>query len=410
MEELYQPNSIMIIRNLPIIALIFSGFFAQFAGVGVIATAISKLTLINTDAAFPSFIVIVNTMGVSFTEIFLGRFLTRYQGFTLGFYCQFVSVIITFLLAFANEDYVVLLLVFLLAVLMGFDNPNNNSCLNKLSFEQKNSISQTFSQYTTTIQIALVTSPIVTAFLIIYCGHKYAFLCLMFFYILASLPWLYNKKLRSLTSNTTDVKALSRIQGYKIIYQNKALRDLTVARVLNNLLFAGIMVLMPVIIARSSSQNNQFTIIQSICMFAMSAGFIANGFITKILLKKNVGLLPVFAKLATFLALCGIIFAIILNFKPYALYVMATIMGWAQFYLRLGSMSLGQAVTPKKYFAEAILAGDTIIRIFVTIYSISLLYLVGYFKSFMPFCIFCAISALAPHFLKRSQKIYNESK
>ena len=384
--------------------IIFVGCMSQFAGIGVITTAISKLELIDHSGTFSSIVSITNILGISFTGVLLGGVLSKYQGFKVGFYSPIIALIGIIPLALVNNIYIVIVFIFLISIIMGFENPNNNSSLNKLIKEHRKK-AHIFTKYTTMIQFSVVLSPIFSAIIIIYCGHNVSFLFFMLFYFSTCLPWILSKDLRNLVFYDTNKNTFS-TNGYRIILLNKPLRGLTISRILNNLLFNGIIILIPVMIVKSTHSNSHFTFIQNLVISIISVGFILNGLISNSILKRNPLSASIFSKMSTIFALLAIVIASILQFNEYSLCIMALLLGWGQFYFRVSGMTLGQIATPSDHLAEVILAGDTLVRGITAIYSIILLLLVNYFESFYPLFIFCIIGATAPFFLKNILNVY----
>lgn len=389
-----------------ILAIILVGCLTQFSSIGVIATAISKLELVDSSGAFSSSVSIAHTLGISFTGVLLGGLLTRYQGFRIGFFAPFFSSLMIPPLIFTSNIYVILTIVFCLSIIIGLDNPNNNSSLNKLIKDKKDK-AHTFTKYTTAMQSSVIVSPLLSAGIVVCFGHDTSFMFFMFFYLLTCLPWLISKELRQLASNKGQ-RRKSSWAGYKIIVDSPALRGLTISRVLNNLLFTGLIVLIPMMVAKASTTNEQFTFIQNVVLSLISAGFVVNGLVSNNILKNRPALAATFAKLSTLFAAVAIAIAASFGFAQYSLYVMALLIGWGQFYFRISGMTLGQAVTPQEHLGEVILASDTLVRGITAGYSVCLLFLVNTYDSFVPLFVFCVIGAAAPVFLSRSSKIYKD--
>ena len=389
-----------------IFAIILVGCLTQFSGIGVIATAISKLELVDSSGAFSSSVSIANTLGISFTGILLGGLLARYQGFRIGFFAPLFSSLMIPPLIFTNNIYVILAIVFFLSIIIGLDNPNNNSSLNKMIKDKKDK-AHTFTKYTTAMQSSVIVSPLLSAGIVVYFGHEISFMFFMLFYLLTCLPWVLSKELRQLASNK-DLQSQNLWCGYKIIMDNPALRGLTISRILNNLLFTGLIVLIPMMVAKASSTNEQFTFIQNVVLSLISAGFVVNGLVSNNILKIHPTLASTFAKVSTLFAAIAIAVSASFGFAEYSLYVMALMIGWGQFYFRISGMTLGQAVTPQEHLGEVILASDTLVRGITAGYSVCLLFLVDAYDSFVPLFIFCIIGSAAPAFLNRCSKIYRD--
>ena len=389
-----------------ILAIILVGCLTQFSSIGVIATAISKLELVDSSGAFSSSVTIANTLGISFTGVVLGGMLARYQGFRIGFFAPLFSSLMIPPLIFTSNIYLILTIVFCLSIIIGLDNPNNNSSLNKLIKDNKDK-AHTFTKYTTAMQSSVILSPLLSAGIVIYFEHAMSFIFFMFFYLLTCLPWLMSKELRQLASNKKQ-QSKSSWAGYKIIVDSPALRGLTISRVLNNLLFTGLIVLIPMMVAKASTTNEQFTFIQNMILSLISAGFVVNGLVSNNILKNRPALATTFAKLSTLFAAGAIAMVASFGFVQYSLYIMALLIGWGQFYFRISGMTLGQAVTPQEHLGEVILASDTLVRGITAGYSVCLLFLVDAYDSFVPLFVFCVIGAAAPIFLSRSSKIYKD--
>ncbi|MBD2785101.1 MFS transporter [Xenorhabdus sp. DI] len=387
-----------------ILAIIVIGCLTQFASIGVITTAISKLELIDGVGIYSSSVSIANTLGISFTGIVLGGFLRKYQGFRVGFYGPIISAFLIPILIFTDNIYVILTAIFLLSIIIGLDNPNNNSSLNNLIRSDKDK-AHFFTKYTTAIQTSLIVSPLLSAAIIVHFGHDFSFLFFLIFYLVTCIPWMISSALRQMKTengiNSTDIWL-----GYKIILNSAPLKGLTINRILNNLIFTGVIVLIPVMVAKASTSNVQFTVIQNFIFTFISAGFVTNGLISNRVLKNNPSMVSVFSKASTIFAVVSILIAAAFDFNKYSLYVMAAILGWGQFYFRITGMTLGQAITPQEHLGEVILASDTIVRGITAVYSLALLFLVNKYSSFIPLLVFVFIGSIAPIFLTKCSNIY----
>lgn len=265
-----------------------------------------------------------------------------------------------------------------------------------------------FTKYTTIIQTSVIISPILSAWIITRYGHSLSFVFFMLSCLITCIPWLILPDLRKMEIKK-ERTSIDIWIGYRVILNSASLTGLTINRILNNLLFSGIIVLIPVMVAKGSTNNDEFTVMQNIILSFISAGFVVNGFISNRILKKYPFIAVVFAKLSTLVAMFAIIIAAIFNFHAHALYLMAVLTGAGQFYFRISGMTLGQAVTPKDNLAEVILSSDTVVRGFTAIYSMILLLLVNMFDSLIPFFIFSLPGCMAPFFLSKSARTYTYS-
>ncbi|WP_375626631.1 hypothetical protein [Bartonella sp. MU37NMGALS] len=160
------------------------------------------------------------------------------------------------------------------------------------------------------------------------------------------------------------------------------MRFLTINRILNNFLYTGPIVLLPLVLASITSDNIEFTAIQN-SIFALSAlGFVVNGLISSYYLRKFPSLIRFFVWGTPAFAVIAISFVLYLNFTQYSLYIMVFLLGIGQFYFRVSGITIGQAITPSENLAEVILAGDASVRIITALFSIMLLY-AGIFFHFL---------------------------
>ena len=384
-----------------IFLLVISCSLTQFANIGVISTAISQLEAIDMSGSLSSSVSVVNILGISFAGICLGSILTKLQGFRIGFWGPLVSSLLVLPMLFMNFFYVTLICVFLISINSGLENPNNNSTLNRLIVDPKQK-AYIFSKYQTAIQVSIIFSPILSGILILTIGHHFSYLVFIVFYLLSCLSWLC---FRSISSECKGEKK-SLFLGYKLIANQRSLRDLTISRILNNFIFTGVIILIPIMAAKSSINNDHFTIIQNFAISTLGLGFVCNGFISNKILKLNPLYTIPFAKSATIIGIIGALLPIIFNYSEYSIYLMTFILGFGQFFFRLSGMTLGQAVTPTDHLGEVILASDTIVRGITAGYTMILLASVQYFASVIPFFIFCILALPAPIFLISSAQVY----
>ncbi|WP_396584075.1 MFS transporter [Bartonella grahamii] len=298
--------------------------------------------------------------------------------------------------------------VFLLALLMGADNPNNNTALNQLISDPKHKAS-IFAFYTSCCQFFIIVSPLLIYFIIAHLGHKIAIAFVVFIYLLNASLWFYMKYIQKINRiKEPSKRPIQRSYGvvFRCLWQISALRFLTINRILNNFLYTGAIVLLPLVLASITSDNIKFTAIQN-SVFALSAlGFVINGFVSSYYLRKFPSLVRFFVWGAPAFAIIAISFVLYLNFTQYSLYIMGFLLGIGQFYFRVSGITIGQAITPSDNLAEVILVGDASVRIITALFSIVLLYAANFFSfpTLYGLCIF--IGFCAPLFILHGLSIY----
>ncbi|WP_375705038.1 MFS transporter [Bartonella sp. AA86SXKL] len=387
------------------------GCLTSFCASGVLSIGLSLLQFQDTTGEASATLNVVNLIAIGIAGLCLGNVLAYYQGFIIGFYSQIICACLLSFLLFMNNPVLILFVFFLLALLMGADNPNNNSALNQLvpAPKQKAGI---FAFYTSCCQFFVIISPLLIYFIIAHLGHKIAIAFIVFIYLLNACLWFRIKSIQQLNRAKELLKKPSQKAygvGFRCLWRISALRFLTINRILNNSLYTGTIVLLPLVLASITSDNIKFTAIQN-SIFAFSAlGFVINGLISSYYLRKFPSLIRFFVWGAPAFAVIAISFVLYLNFTQYSLYIMGFLLGIGQFYFRISGITIGQAITPSENLAEVILAGDASVRIITALFSIVLLY-AGNFFSFSILYILCVfIGFCAPLFILHGLSIYIQS-
>lgn len=362
----------------------------------------------DSKGAASAYINISNMLAISVAGLCLGGVLYRHQGFSIGFYSPLICAVLLSLVFFVQSPLAINVIIFSISLATGLDNPNNNSVLNSFIKENREK-ARIFAIYTTCSQFFVIISPLIASFLIVKYSHYFAILVIIASYLLNSLIWFFTPFLRKITfekQQTDRGKNRAHWHGSQLLWRIPALRDLTVNRILNNFLYTGTLVLLPIMVTHNTQENVRFTIAQNFILSLIGMGFILNGTISSYLLKKTPQLAVYFVRGATAVALIGMIIALISDFQERALYVMAFLLGYGQFYFRVSGMTLGQAVTPPEHLGEVILAGDALVRGVTALYALFLLLLVNILGLTGPYLFFMVLGAFAPVFATKGAAIY----
>lgn len=390
-------------NNKDISLMAFVVTFSQVAMLGIVYTYISELQTIDTTGELSSYVSSVHLAGVSFAGLVFGQILRRYQGVAIGVASPLLSVMLVGLIFFVPHYLFVFGVIFLLAMISGLDSPNNSATLNALIPNQGEK-AHIFAKVTMVSQIFVVATPLLVSFLVIHYGHAVSYGVLVAFYILTALPWLFLSKQKiPICKNSEQSHMMS---GFILIWNIRALRDLTISRILNNWIFTGLIVTLPFVVSAMSDDNHEFTRIQNFAISCMSMGFIVNGFMSGVVLKKYPLVMTIFAQLASGLAFVAVAVVLMYPQSPIMVYMAMFILGVGQCFFRLSGMTLGQSVTPEKDLADVILAGDTLVRVLTLVYSLILIYLISWTNSYAALFIFSAVGVLAVFFVRKANAIY----
>lgn len=386
-----KPTSIMLAAVISTIAteiIMMVFLFRQYSvsDLGINASLIYTLSLVGTGAA--------GIIGASI--------LRRYTNVAIGIYTSVFCATIVVLAIHLRSTFFTFTFAGLMAFVTALDNPNINTTLNRhITARERPS---TFSMYHLVLNSAVVSGPLLGAAMIHNFGVRSALLVSLTLYLLSSLPWLYvpshrpEEKTQNMLSDIMD--------GYGTIVSSPGLRNLTISRLLNNLIYTALPVIIPLIAANLLKSSASYVWFQSIALAALRSGALGSSLFATTFLKRHPELAIKAAQGATIIGVISLV-GISLCFSPFLLLAFFFSGGIGQFFFRLSGLVLGPSVTPINKMSEIILASDTIVRFYSGFYSYSLIYMVGYFGSLEKPLIFAAILALpAPLFLKNAISAY----
>ncbi|WP_208433506.1 MFS transporter [Bartonella taylorii] len=395
------------LRN-SVFLMILVGSLTSFCTGGVLSIGLSLLQLQDTTGETSATLNVINLIAIGIAGLCLGNVLARYQGFIIGFYSQIVCAGLLSFLLFINNPVLILLVFFLLALLMGADNPNNNSALNQLVPDPKQKASM-FAFYTSCCQFFVIISPLLIYFIIAHLGHEMAIAFVVFIYLLNASLWFRINSIQQINRVKEPSKRPTQRAygvGFRCLWRISALRFLTINRILNNFLYTGSIVLLPLVLASITSDNIKFTAIQNSIFALLALGFVVNGFVSSYYLRKSPSLIRFFVWGAPAFAIIAISSVLYLDFTKYSLYIMGFLLGVGQFYFRVSGITIGQAVTPSENLAEVILVGDASVRIITALFSIVLLYAANFFSFSILYKLCISIGFCAPLFILQGLFIY----
>ncbi|WP_375609646.1 MULTISPECIES: MFS transporter [unclassified Bartonella] len=391
--------------------MILIGSLTSFCTSGVLSISLSLLQLQDTTGEASAALNVVNLIAIGIAGLCLGNVLARYQGFVIGFYSQIICAGLLSFLLFINNSMLILFVFFLLALLKGADNPNNNTALNQLIQNPKQKAS-VFAFYTSCCQFFVIISPLLIYFIIAYLGHEIAIVFVVFIYLLNAGLWFRINSIQQINRIKKPSKRSTQRAygvGFKCLWHISALRFLTINRILNNFLYTGSLVLLPLVLASLTSDNIKFTAIQNSIFSLLALGFVINGLVSSYYLRKYPSLIRFFVWGASVLAIIAISSVLYLNFTQYSLYIMGFLLGIGQFYFRVSGITIGQAVTPSENLAEVTLVSEASVRIITALFSIVLLYAEKFFSFSILYVLCVFIGFCAPLFILHGLSIYIQS-
>ena len=221
-----------------------------------------------------------------------------------------------------------------------------------------------------------VGAPILGAFLISAEQTKWALIIASLLHLASVIPWLTILGERCTTQKITGRLWNTAAIGYRCIFSIPALRLMTISRLLNNLLYIGLPVSLPLVIGTMHLEAADAAWTQASGVSSIRIGALIGGATLAWLLTKRADLarmLPV--QTLTFGILAITLLCIARD--PIIIVCACVVAGVGQFSFRLTGTTFGPAVTPSSQLAHVILAGDTVVRLFSAIYGLSLVALVG---------------------------------
>lgn len=304
--------------------------------------------------------------------LFGGLVIRRFSPFQIGVLGPLICAIITFTLSAVPHVPIALGLpaVFVVFMLGGIEHPNLLRYFNEALKEDERITFFSFKESVSTF--LSIFSPPFAAFLIIQMGVKACFLINSGIYLMSCIPWiLFAYRKGSQYVNKSDSKGKWEL-GFKLILQNRELRLLNANRLLNHSCYVTWASILPILLA----QNNciDFSQEQGFCNSLASVGFLCTGFFVTLFSKKQAPLLSMVC-MASFVGFSTLAIALSFPFSLGLFYLCAFLIGLGTYCFRISGITLGLAFTPKESLGPAIIAGDTIIRAWSFIVSLSVLFL-----------------------------------
>lgn len=189
-------------------------------------------------------------------------------------------------------------------------------------------------------------------------------------YFLSCLPWLILRKQQKITPSTTNDKPNWFI-GFKLLLTDRNIRTLNISRLLNNLTYVTWTTALPLLLAKvAHGDTDLFAQEQGISTSLVSGGFILATLLGTWLAKRP-KLMSTMVWSSTLLGFSSVVLLSISLFQNEILYVSAFLLGLGTYCFRISGMTLGQAFTPEKMLGAVIVAGDTVVRSWSFLVSLS---------------------------------------
>ncbi|MBU1538368.1 MAG: MFS transporter [Alphaproteobacteria bacterium] len=290
----------------------------------------------------------------------LRRISNRFIGVSTGLLSALIALVAIVHDSVAGNLTIVGLLFFVCAL----DNPNINATLNRLL--PASSRASGFSTFHTINNAALIAAPIVAVSLVQLVGGAATLAVAALCFVVSAIPWLLLPKFVRVLPNGSP--SPSHFEGYGEILRNTALRDLTISRLLNNLIYTAIPVALPILASRLTHSPSEFLWLQGASLATFRGGALASSLVAAFMFARRPYWTIYAARAATPLGIvCLLVLAI--TAEPLVVILATGFGGVGQFSFRLSGLTLGPSVTPPDLLGEVILAGDTVVRLYSSGYS-----------------------------------------
>ena len=402
-------------KDAPLYFVAIFGSLSEAASIMTLLALSSSFLRVSPDGFASSAIQSMYYLGVGCIGFLGGGILQKWSFVKVGMIGPIVSAVIVFLLAcFDNvSPFIGLPSVFFIFLLTGIAHPNSLRFFNQFLPEHKKL--SFFSLREGVTAILTIASPVFASIFIAKYGTKTCFIIDGFTYLLSCLPWFLFRK-NAVQSNHQEVKWLI---GFQELIRNRAVRALTLSRLLNNIAYVFCTTAIPLIIARLAHGNNDvFAFQQGSASSLLSFGFIAASIIGTKIAKKNNVMIPMVYLASALGLMAGILLIVSTVFLP-LLYFSAVVLGIGTYCFRLSGMTLGQSFTPAPILGPVIVAGDTVVRIwsfFISLITLGLFEYCNFLNiSFTPLIglvlLFPSICLIAPVWTRQLAKqfVYKNS-
>lgn len=266
------------------------------------------------------------------------------------------------------------------------------------------------AQYQSVSTAVSVGAPLLGTLLVSFGAYRWTLVLASLLHLASIVPWLMLNNSSPILNDRTAGFWGSMLAGYRCIFHIRALALMTVSRLLNNILYVGLPISLPLIIGEMTLTPPDAAWTQASGIAAMRTGAFFGGLILTYLLTWRSSLdrwLPLQAIACGFGAVVALYFAAV----PTLVILACALAGLGQFAFRLSGTTFGPAVTPMNELAHTILAGDTIVRFFSSAYGVALLALIG--ASGNPALTLLCLSLFslpAPMLMRPAIKIHSEER
>lgn len=395
---------------------------------GSLSSAGASMTLLALSTSFytidqegiaSSSIYLLYYLGIGAVGFLGGWVLQRFTSLTLGITGALASALIVFYLGSLEQisPFVGLPIVFCIFILSGIDHPNTLRFFNEVIHEKKKIAFFSIKESATSV-LGLI-APVFAAFIIKMWGVRVCFFIDGITYLVSCLPWLMIKKHYKI--NNDPVKSTPDwFVGYKLLIKDQNIRSLNLSRLLNNLAYVTWTTALPLLLAKiAKGDTSLFAQQQGISSSLVSGGFIVASLVASWFVRQT-KLMATMVWGSSILGFSSVTLLALSLFQSELLYLSAIFLGLGTYCFRISGMTLGQAFTPEKMLGAVIVAGDTIVRGWSFIISLSIISIfrlhetcgfstpaLGVFVTILPcFSLFSPllIGKLAKGFLKQNEE------
>ena|GEM_PF-4500548 len=337
-----------------------------------LAVMMEQLKL-DDSGVMSAMVYICSLIGVALMGLFGSTLLRALTGRSIGIGSGMGCAALCIIAINAGGIWAGLLLTGLISFLGALSSPNITSTLSQLLGADR---ARGMARYQSFSVAIAVGSPMIGAVMISLGLTSWALVLASVMHLVAVAPWLrITPPLHLQKAESTSFWRNASI-GYQCIFSIRALALMTASRLLNNLLYVGLPVCLPLIIGAMRLTATEAAWTQASGISALRLGALCSGIVLAFALSKK-------EALARFLPMqavaCGLVAVALLCVARDPMIVIAACgaAGLGQFAFRLSGTTFGPAVTPPHQLAHVILAGDTIVRFFSAAYGTTLVSIVA---------------------------------
>lgn len=359
---------------------------------------LARLQLLDESGLSGSAVHVATLVGMAAMGLVGGRLLSRFTPLALGAGVPLLCTATTvgaYVLGPGTADYLV---AGVTAFATALDQPNINSTINRLVKPSERS--KAFSTLQSSTNVVLIAAPLAAAASLAVVGTERTLLLVACGYLASAVPWWYLPRHKPHASTKRPARS-----AYALVVGQRGLKGLTICRLLSNLVYTGVPVALPYLLAKITDSHAAYVWLQAASISAIRLGLLGASLTGIVVLGRSpTAVVPLAVASPLVAGFSAVVLALATN--PTIVIACCFIGGVGQYGSQLTGMVLGPAVTARNRLAEVILAGNTLVRLASAAYGAVLIALLGRLNSGGPLAIAALCSLPAPVFIADAVKAY----